>query len=211
MKNSSLIEFAGLIIFFAVYKLAPSDQSTRYASLALLVVLAIQFWWYRRNKVKMPTHVWSLNLLALVFLIPSIIFNSFEFIRIKLMVVKAIVFLVPLGMLLFGKNCLKVLFGSLPGFETFSVQEFDRLNLWMIVAQGLGLAVSTYAFFHLDDDAFLLFKTIWIPIVSSLWIIPMFVSVFRHELKKQKEQSVLKKLDQEKLAQAKLDQSSHQD
>lgn len=211
MKNSSLIEFAGLIIFFAVYKLAPSDQSTRYASLALLVVLAIQFWWYRRNKVKMPTHVWSLNLLALVFLIPSIIFNSFEFIRIKLMVVKAIVFLVPLGMLLFGKNCLKVLFGSLPGFETFSVQEFDRLNLWMIVAQGLGLAVSTYAFFHLDDDAFLLFKTIWIPIVSSLWIIPMFVSVFRHELKKQKEQSVLKKLDQEKLAQTKLDQSSHQD
>lgn len=201
MKNSSLIEFAGLIIFFAVYKLAPSDQSTRYASLALLVVLAIQYWWYRRNKVKMPTHVWSLNLLALVFLIPSIIFNSFEFIRIKLMVVKAIMFVVPLGMLLFGKNCLKVLFGSLPGFETFSLREFNRLNLWMIVAQGLGLAVSTYAFFHLNDDDFLLFKTIWIPIVSSLWIIPMFVSVFRHELKKQKEQSVLKKLDQ----------SSHQD
>lgn len=176
--GSQLIEFLGLIVFFIVYKISPDDQATRYASIALALMMGVQYLWYRRHKVKMPVHVWAVNLVAFIFLIPSIIFNNFVYFRYKLVAVKALFFLIPFVMLLFKKNFIKVLFQSAPAFEIFDDRDFDKVNYWFTGINAVGLAISLYGFFYLNDDDFLLLKAVWLPILGFLWVVPIAVIMY---------------------------------
>lgn len=175
-KKSSaggIFDMIGLILFFVVYKFSPADVQVRYASITLIVVMLLQVAYYRYKKIKLPRYIVFINILALVFTIPAAIYNSLEFIKIKLLIIKTIMFIIPAAFTLFGKNFFEYFLGEMPGLEVLSKSEFNTVNLWYLVTSGLSLGASIWAYFYLNNDQFVAFKTYWLPVVSGLYLCPV--------------------------------------
>lgn len=179
-KVTQLFEYIGLIAFLIVYKFSPSEYATQYAAIAIIIASIVQFAYFFYYKIKMPNHVLGLNLLSLFLNIPAAIYNDFIFIRIKLLIIKIIMFVVPLGFTLFGKNFFYFLFKDMAGFNIFTKREFNIINYWYLFTALISLIITVYAYFNLSDDAFVNLKTVWLPIVGMLYIFPVFYFGVKH-------------------------------
>ncbi|WP_222987476.1 septation protein IspZ [Psittacicella hinzii] len=178
------MEFAGLIVFFLIYKFAPQEYALRAASIFLLIFSIIQILYFKLLKLKVPRSMLFINGLSIAFAIPTIYFNDFQYIRIKLLVIKAIFFIVPFVFVLFGKNFQQLVFGDLAGIKELTNHEFKVVNWWFIIVSGVSLLITLYAYFNLSDDAFLELKTFWLPAVGALYIIPIFYYLMKKDLNK---------------------------
>ncbi|MFC6276612.1 septation protein IspZ [Psittacicella hinzii] len=182
---ASCMEYAGLIGFFLIYKFAPHEYALRAASIFLLIFTFIQIAYFKLNKIKMTRAMIFANVVTILFSIPTIVFNDFQYVRIKLLILKTVMFVVPLIFLLFKANFLYVLFGDLHGLEKLDKREFNIINWWFIALSGISLLITIYAYISLDDDAFLTLKTFWLPILGIGYIIPIMYYLFKKEYKLQ--------------------------
>lgn len=180
-RIATLIEFSGIILFFLIYKFAPQEYSLRAAAGFLLVFSFFQVGYFIVNKLKIPRSMLFINGLSIIFAIPTIIFNDFQFIRIKLLIIKGIFLALPLAFLLFGKNFLYVAFGDLHGLKVMNKKQFDIVNLWFLVTSAIGFAMTLYGYFYLSDYAFITLKTFYLPVIGMIYIIPVMYYVGKAE------------------------------
>ncbi|RIY31774.1 hypothetical protein CJP74_06270 [Psittacicella melopsittaci] len=178
---TSCMEFAGLVVFFLIYKLAPEEYALRAASVFLLIFSIFQIWYFKWQKLKIPRSMLFINGLSILFAIPTIYFNDFQYIRIKLLIIKALFFIIPFTFALFGKNFQQILFGDLAGLKELTDHEFKVVNWWFIIVSAVSLLITIYAYFNLSDDAFLELKTFWLPLVGALYIVPVFYYLAKKE------------------------------
>lgn len=195
-SNGFLFDILPLAAFFIAYKFAhrvfgnPEDKNLIYATGVLMVatIIAVAYKWYKERKVATMPLV-TVGLL-MVFGGLTIYFDNDLFIKIKPTILNLLFATVLLGGLLFKKNLISALMGSVLNLEDRGWYKLTLMwGIYFIALAGL----NEYVWRNYSQDAWVNFKLFGMTPLSIVFSIVSILAVSKHLISDEDDEP--KKLD----------------